>query len=82
MRVSNTFLKEPITQEAPQYYIVHPLDDRPEQKVDVNRLGPMRMTPAVRFALLTLRVYLVGMGILVGWRVLDLAGILAHQPLR
>ncbi len=69
--------------ETPQaFLVVHPLDDRPEQKIDINQLGPMRMTGPVRLSLLTLRVYLIGMCLVVGWRVLDLAGVLARHPLK
>ena len=69
--------------EAPEpLLVVHPLDDQPEQKIDVNQLGPMRMTGPARFSLLTLRVYLIGMCLVVGWRVLELAGVLARHPVK
>jgi hypothetical protein len=41
------------------YWVVHPLDDLPEQKRDVSAVGPMPMTPAVRLWLLALRGYLL-----------------------
>lgn len=67
--------------ETPRHYrVVHPLDDQPEQKFDVNQLGPMRMTGPVRLSLVVLRAYLIGMGLVVGWRVLELAGVLARHP--
>ena len=80
MRGNHTSLKKPVTHEAPQFYVVHPLDDQPEQKFDVNQLGPMRMTGPVRLSLIVLRAYLIGMGLVVGWRVLELAGVLARHP--
>jgi hypothetical protein len=55
--------------------VVHPLDDVQEQKVEIEHLGPMRMTPAVRLSLLVLRGYLVLMMLLVLYHALDLAGI-------
>jgi hypothetical protein len=56
------------------FRVVHPLDDVPEQKVDLESLGPMRMTAAVRICLLALRGYLLLMAGLLGFRVLQLAG--------
>jgi hypothetical protein len=58
-----------------RYVIVHPLDDRPEEKIDVEMLGPMPMTGAVRWSLVSLRAYLVLMLVLVLYRVLQLAGL-------
>lgn len=81
MLTMNTLRQElPDTPEP--FLVVHPLDDQPEQKIDVNRLGPMRMTGPVRLSLLTLRVYLIGVCLVVGWRVLELAGVLARHPLK
>ncbi len=45
--------------------VIHPLDDIPEEKVDVSKLPPMPMTRAVRWSLIALRSYLVLMIILV-----------------
>jgi hypothetical protein len=58
-----------------QFVVIHPLDDQPEQKVDVANLGPMPMTKSVRFSLYSLRGYLVFMMMLVLYHVLHLAGI-------
>ena len=66
------------TQELPCFYVVHPLDDRPEEKRDPDSLGPMPMSPSVKFSLLALRGYLVLMVGLVFYHVLDLAGIFGH----
>ncbi len=57
-----------------EFLVVHPLDDVAEQKVETMRLGPMRMTPAVR-PLLALRGYLVLMMLLLLYHVLELAGL-------
>ncbi len=57
------------------FLVVHPLDDVPEQKVEIAHLGPMRMTLAVRMSLLALRGYLVLMMLLLLYHVLCLAGL-------
>jgi hypothetical protein len=58
------------------YVVVHPLDDAPEEKIETKHLGPMRMTKAVRLCLLALRGYLLVMFGLLGFRVLQLAGVI------
>jgi hypothetical protein len=58
------------------YRVIHPLDDMPEQKVDTEALGPMPMTASVRWSLVSLRGYLILMLALVGYRVLQLGGLL------
>ena len=60
---------------APVYYVVHPLDDEPEEKRDVESLGPMHLTPGVKYSLFALRTYLVLMVALAAFRVLSLAGV-------
>lgn len=60
---------------ADQFVVIHPLDDAPEQKVDIESLGPMPMTRGVRFSLYSLRGYLVLMMMLVLYHVLHLAGL-------
>jgi hypothetical protein len=62
----------------PIFDVLHPLDDEPEKKVDTEHLGPMRMTFTVRLCLYALRGYLLLMFGLLGFRVLQLAGML--QP--
>ena len=42
------------TRQHPLYFVIHPLDDEPEVKCDVEHLGRMPMTPAVRISLLDL----------------------------
>jgi hypothetical protein len=61
------------------FVVIHPLDDRPEQKVDTESLGPMPMTASVKVSLLSLRAYLVVMFLLVCYHVLDLAGSFGHH---
>jgi hypothetical protein len=57
------------------YYVIHPLDDVPEQKCDTESLGLMPMSLPARISLGALRCYLVLMGMMVLYHVLDLAGL-------
>jgi hypothetical protein len=41
----------------PAYWVVHPLDDLPEQKRDVSAVGPMAMTPSARLSLFALKEF-------------------------
>jgi hypothetical protein len=69
-----------MTKNQNKFTVIHPLDDRPEQKVDMASMGPMRMTRVVRCSLLALRAYLLLMFFLVLYHVAGLAGILgAHN---
>ena len=70
-----------IDDEVPEnhFLVVHPLDDRPEEKIDTTNLGPMPMTPTVKYSLFALRGYLVLMMLLVFYHVLDLAGLFGHH---
>jgi hypothetical protein len=52
-----------------RYVVVHPLDDRPEEKVNTEMLGPMAMTRSVKLSLLSLRAYLVLMIMMVLYHV-------------
>ena len=56
------------------FVVVHPLDDRAEQKVDTSELGPMPMTTSVRLSLMALRGYLILMMLLVLYHVMDMGG--------
>ena len=68
------------TEDLENYFVVvHPLDDEPEQKVDLAGLGPMPMTRTVRISLLSLRAYLILMMLLVFYHVLDLAGLFGRH---
>jgi hypothetical protein len=64
---------------ANHFVVIHPLDDVPEEKVDTESLGPMKLTASVRISLLSLRAYLVLMMLLVCYRVLALAGLFSHH---
>ncbi len=57
------------------FYVVHPLDDVQEEKCNAETLGPMAMTPSVKWSLMALRGYLIVMTLLLLYHVLDLAGL-------
>jgi len=62
---------------APESFrVIHPLDDVPEEKCSSEGLGHIAMTPAVRISLTVLRGYLILMTMMLGYHVLDLAGVL------
>jgi hypothetical protein len=58
------------------FTVVHPLDDAAERKADTEHVGPMKMTKTVRICLFALRAYLLLMFGLLGFRVLQLAGVI------
>jgi len=55
------------------FYVIHPLDDLPEEKVKSDHLPPLKMTPSVRWSLFILRAYLIVMMLLLVYHVVDLA---------
>jgi hypothetical protein len=65
-----------VSTEMNGYFVVHPLDDVAEQKCSSEGLGRIRMTRAVRISLGVLRGYLILMTLMLGYHVLDLAGVL------
>lgn len=75
------FLRPAMLSEVPQdhFLVVHPLDDVPEEKIEIATLGRMQMTTSVKLALMTLRGYLVLMILLVFYDVLELAGFLGPR---
>lgn len=67
----------PTTDFEEKYFtVVHPLDDVAEEKVDTENVPPMQMTTTVRVCLYALRAYLLLMFGMLGFRVLQLAGII------
>ena len=58
------------------------LSDEPDQKLNGEGLGLMAMSPAVRFGLNLLRVYLFAMMLMLAYHVLDLAGTFGHGAAR
>lgn len=53
--------------------VIHPLDDAPEEKVDISCLGLMPMTRSVKWSLIVLRAYVILMIGLVFVKVIMLA---------
>jgi hypothetical protein len=70
-----TELDEMTLDDRTLFSVVHPLDDAPEEKVETEHLGPMPMTKTVRICLFALRGYLLLVFGLLGFRVLQLAGV-------
>ena len=62
--------------EMQEWSVVHPLHDVAEQKCSSDGLGKIRMTRPVRVSLGVLRAYLIAMTLMLGYHVLDLAGML------
>jgi hypothetical protein len=58
------------------FRVIHPLDDEAEQKCSSEGLGHIKMTPTVRVSLRILRGYLIVMTLMLGYHVMDLAGVL------
>jgi len=57
------------------FHVIHPLDDKAEQKCSSEGLGQIAMTKTVRVSLGILRGYLIVMTLMLGYHVLDLAGV-------
>jgi hypothetical protein len=71
----DTFLDlEPI--RAPRaskgFTVIHPLNDAPEVKCNADHLGPIKLTPGCRIALIAVRFYLVAIMLMGGYRVVTL----------
>lgn len=61
---------------TPEYFrVIHPLEDKQEEKCATEGLGPIAMTPTVRISLKVLRGYLILMTAMLIYHVLDLAGV-------
>jgi hypothetical protein len=60
------------TRPPKAFVVIHPLHDAPEAKCDADRLGPMRLTPGCRIALVAVRCYLVAILLMGGYRVVTL----------
>ena len=55
-------------------YVIHPLDDVPEEKRSPDGLSTMRLSPVQTVVLLGLRSYIVVMLVLVASKMMTLAG--------
>lgn len=53
------------------FYVIHPLDDKQEEKCCADNLGRMPLSKSVKYSLISLRLYLVLMGGLVLYRALQ-----------
>jgi hypothetical protein len=66
------------SEEVGVYYVVHPLDDEPEEKCDPATLGPMKLSRTQRAILVGLQGYIIVLAGLAIYRVIDLTGLLHH----
>jgi hypothetical protein len=66
----------PGTPDTQELRVIHPLDDVAERKCSSTGLGKIRLTRPVRLSLGVLRAYLIAMSLMLGYHVLDLAGLL------
>ena len=57
------------------FSVIHPLNDLQEQKCSSEGLGQIAMTRPVRICLGILRAYLAAMTMMLGYHVLDMAGV-------
>jgi hypothetical protein len=64
-----------VTDPMKGFRIIHPLDDVAEEKCSTVELGKIKMTKMVRASLGILRGYLILMTLMLGYHVLDLAGV-------
>jgi hypothetical protein len=64
-----------VTHPVEGFRIIHPLDDVAEEKCSTVELGKIKMTKMVRVSLGILRGYLILMTLMLGYHVLDLAGV-------
>ena len=62
---------------SPNYTVIHPLDDAPEEKCSSTHLDKIAMSPTVRISLIVLRGYLVLISALCLYHVLGVAGLLS-----
>jgi hypothetical protein len=60
------------------FVVVHPLHDAPEAKCKADHLGPMRLSPGCRIALVAVRFYLVAIMLMGAYRVVTLMGAVKH----
>jgi hypothetical protein len=58
------------------FYVIHPLYDQAEEKCQTEGLGLMPLSPAVKYSLLSLRLYLILMVGLVAYRALHEIGLI------
>ncbi len=68
-------------QEAEREFVVHPMFDAPEVKRSGEGLGLMHLSPTVRCCLFGLRAYLFAMVGMLGYHLLDLAGLFGRHAI-
>ncbi len=64
------------------FEVIHPIYDVHEEKLTGAELGKIKLTPTVKLSLLALRLYIITMGSLLIYHVLDLVGLFGHHVAR
>jgi hypothetical protein len=54
------------------YVVIHPLHDAPEAKCDAGHLGPLKLSRGCRVALAAVRLYIIAILLMGGYRVVEL----------
>jgi hypothetical protein len=75
--IDSTKVESP--REVDGAFVVHPMFDAPEEKRSGEGLGLMQMTPKVRLCLFGLRAYVFLMTGMLGYHLLDQAGVFHHH---
>jgi hypothetical protein len=60
------------------FVVIHPLHDAPETKCNADDLGPLKLTPGCRLALIAVRAYLVAIMLMGGYRMVTLVSAIRH----
>ncbi len=60
------------------FVVIHPLNDAPEVKRSADQLGPLKLTPGCRIALIAVRAYLVAIMLMGGYRMVTLVSAIRH----
>lgn len=68
----------PAAPKTQVFEVIHPLYDVQEQKMTGENLGKMKLSKGTKFILLGLRIYLIVMGTMLIYHVLDMAGLFGH----
>ena len=54
------------------FVVIHPLHDAPEAKCNLDQAGELKLSRGCRWALVSLRFYLIGTMLMGAWRVVEL----------
>jgi hypothetical protein len=71
---TTTTQSDRLVDDGKQLYVIHPLDDLPEEKCSPDGLTTMRLSTPQKAVLLALRSYIAVMIVLVAIKMMTLAG--------